>query len=361
VTDPSRSDILRLPALERTREPRRALISAYAVVRALSIAVAVASCAWMLVVGVQRWGFVRVPSLVGEPVADARETLQRLGLSPDVVQERYSSEQPGVVLEQLPAPSVRVRRATEVRLIVSGGVQGIAIPDITGVSETTAREKLEYLGLQLRIVNEPSEAEPGTVISTTPAAGTIALAGETVTVYISSKENLATLVDYSLKGKKVAIYPVYSSAYAGTDLTLEIARRLSSLVQAAGASAKVTRSYSEKSVSAATSVARARAAGAQVYVQIDLESDETTGMVVASPTRKDATLGQYAFRALQSQLGGVGYATKSLSSPVSAGKSVRLILGNAQTANSQITFGDTQWRDKVARALYTAVGQYLTK
>ena len=66
-----------------------------------------------------------------------------------------------------------VERGTTVVLVVSRGVEQVAVPDVVGDSEDEARSELEDAGLRAGDVTEQENAdeEPGTVLEQAPAPG----------------------------------------------------------------------------------------------------------------------------------------------------------------------------------------------
>jgi beta-lactam-binding protein with PASTA domain len=129
---------------------------------------------------------VELPRLVGLPVADARSRLRDLGLRSSV--DRIESSEPaGTVVEQAPAPGAEVRKGETVTLTVSSGPATVAVPDVTGLDEQTARQVLETAGFAVEIVDEPTTdpADDGLVVGQTPSAGTQRSAGTVVTLRVA--------------------------------------------------------------------------------------------------------------------------------------------------------------------------------
>lgn len=60
------------------------------------------------------------------------------------------------------------------------------VPDVTGMSTSSARSKLTQAGYAAAVVNQPSSLPPGQVISQAPAGGTTLAEGGTVTIFVSS-------------------------------------------------------------------------------------------------------------------------------------------------------------------------------
>ncbi len=93
---------------------------------------------------------VDVPRLVGMTVSDARRELRALGLRSTAVE--VAGEQPaGTVLGQSPRAGAELREGGTVTLRVSRGPVTVAIPDVTGLDEASARLELESAGFEVRI------------------------------------------------------------------------------------------------------------------------------------------------------------------------------------------------------------------
>lgn len=74
-------------------------------------------------------------------------------------------------------------------------VETISIPDVVGLSQTDAENKLDSVGLSVIVQEGEDDATPnGYVISQSPLAGKNVDKGESVTIYISKKETVPTTV-----------------------------------------------------------------------------------------------------------------------------------------------------------------------
>ncbi len=78
----------------------------------------------------------------------------------------------------------------------------ITVPDVSGLTKATAREKIEKLGLKTSDVvktDYTSEVEKGKISKTKPAAGSKVKKGATITLYKSSGSDKVKIEDYSGK------------------------------------------------------------------------------------------------------------------------------------------------------------------
>lgn len=165
------------PAAAKSRSSRLGLVSAVAVFLA-ALALLVAFVTWRM----ELWGGRTLPDTVGMDQAQATQLLQDGGFSvaaSDVV----SDGNVGKVVEQDPAPGRRVDPGTVVALGV--GVER-SVPDVEGMNLDDAKQALEKRGIaRLRIEYENSDSEEGTVISASPAAGTVVTENDVVTLVVA--------------------------------------------------------------------------------------------------------------------------------------------------------------------------------
>jgi serine/threonine-protein kinase len=128
-----------------------------------------------------------VPPVVGQTRADAERLITDAGLTIGQVTERADATfAEGIVIEQDPAPGVRVGAEAPVNLVVSTGPETVLIPDVTNQSERDATAALTGLGLLVRPQDEYSDTVPvDLVIRTDPVADTEALLGDTVVIVVS--------------------------------------------------------------------------------------------------------------------------------------------------------------------------------
>lgn len=132
---------------------------------------------------------VDVPDTVGTNVTDARARLRDLGLRVRVMRV-VAPDPAGTVVGQSPQRGARVREGATVTLRVSTGPSEVAVPDVTGLDEATARSELEDAGFEVRVTEESTAdpAEDGLVRAQSPAGGTSAREGAVVTITIARYE-----------------------------------------------------------------------------------------------------------------------------------------------------------------------------
>jgi len=120
-------------------------------------------------------GSAKVPSLRGLTEASATATLSRLGFRVSV--SRVPSTLPkGIVVSQTPPPATKVPKGSIVGMNVSTGgnpaAGGVAVPNVVGLSQEDAVDRLEQAGLGVDSFPVASKKPQGTVVSELPAGGT---------------------------------------------------------------------------------------------------------------------------------------------------------------------------------------------
>lgn len=128
-----------------------------------------------------------VPRLLGMPLAEAQEVLERVGLT--VADNEYVShpETPqGHIVWQDPPPAVAVPEGARVALSVSRGPQPVQVPDVTGYEREIAIQLIEAAGLTVaRVDTGPAPADRGVVVSSSPTAGRSLNPGSGVGLFVS--------------------------------------------------------------------------------------------------------------------------------------------------------------------------------
>ncbi len=119
---------------------------------------------------------VVVPSVVGDNIYLAVDTLTKAELDYDPAREASSTVEKGTVIRQDPAPGVEVEEGTKVNIVLSSGPlapETKPLPDVKGLPEQVARDQLGQAGFQL--VNIRQQEDPfvpeGSVVRQNPQPG----------------------------------------------------------------------------------------------------------------------------------------------------------------------------------------------
>ncbi len=129
-------------------------------------------------------GTISVPDVSGESVADATSILEEKGL----VVDKTTTEDSGTVdkdkvIRTDPEAGRAAEKGDKVTLFVSSG--RVKVPDLKGQSQADAEAALNELDLNSTVTTQESTQPAGTVISTTPAAGSVVDQHSRVTLVIA--------------------------------------------------------------------------------------------------------------------------------------------------------------------------------
>jgi serine/threonine-protein kinase len=141
---------------------------------------------------------VEVPSVVGMDIDSARRVLQKKQLKLKIEKREFSKEvPPDHIISQDPPPGTKIKKESEVRVVVSKGVEKVEVPDVVGLDEVEAASLLGELGLKA-VVDErvySDEFEESEVTSQTPAAGAKVPKGSEVHLIVSKGIELVVVPD----------------------------------------------------------------------------------------------------------------------------------------------------------------------
>ncbi len=135
-----------------------------------------------------------VPDVIGDPVAEARATLERRGFEV-TTSGLEACDDPDTVLEQDPRARSEAEQGSAVMLTVSLG-QSVRVPPVNGRPLDQARKQLQDANLLVSTTEKASrDVDGGRVISSEPAGGTEVDCQSTVDLVVSKGPNLVTLPD----------------------------------------------------------------------------------------------------------------------------------------------------------------------
>jgi len=131
---------------------------------------------------------VVVPSVIGEDVVTANQSLIAIGLWNNTTFTITDNRPQGIVIRQVPEAGSVVDLSTSVSLYVSSGPSPVIVPSVIGKTTQEAKEML--LASQLipgNIIEQPSDGESGRIIFQDPQAGTSVVQGTSVNLTVSVK------------------------------------------------------------------------------------------------------------------------------------------------------------------------------
>jgi len=149
-----------------------------------------------------------VPNVIAQRFEDAKELLELQGLDVVKAGEKNNAQLPfGYVVEQNPAPARLVKMGRRVYLTISSGEREFQMPNLIGLSETNARERLKSYSLLLEdIVYKYSTEEPRDVVmAQSEDPGTLVRVGAPIEITVSLGEPTENVIVPSLLAKTLDV------------------------------------------------------------------------------------------------------------------------------------------------------------
>jgi beta-lactam-binding protein with PASTA domain len=129
---------------------------------------------------------IAVASFLGRSSMQAQQSLVATGLRPDVRTEASETVPTDRVIRQDPAPGAKTSHGASVILYVSSGLPLVAIPDVKGFTSVDAQHILTSAKFKSKLVPRFDDKGPkDTVLDVSPAVGTSASEGSTITLTVS--------------------------------------------------------------------------------------------------------------------------------------------------------------------------------
>jgi len=148
---------------------------------------------------------VSVPDCVDKTEENARKSLERAGLVPDILRKSDPVIPQGVVIMQTPEMDTSARKGDTVLLTVSTGPEEKTVPNLIGMTVEQAKEELGKMGLTMMPLQSRklSDLEWDTVLEQSPKEGETLASGDIVQVVLSGGSvKLPDLVGMTLEEAK---------------------------------------------------------------------------------------------------------------------------------------------------------------
>ena len=133
---------------------------------------------------------VTVPTITTSMTKDmARSKIEAEGLVFEEMTDTDSTEAEGTFTKQSPEGSTKVNKGSTVKVWFSAGPQSKQVPDVKGMSQNDAREKLTQSGFKVQASVQTEDSiniDKDKVTRTDPAAGTSQPKGTSIMLYVSS-------------------------------------------------------------------------------------------------------------------------------------------------------------------------------
>ena len=132
---------------------------------------------------------ITVTDFTGKSEEDAKKAIQELELVSEVTTENSDTVEKGKVISQSPVSGEKLAKGQTVKLVVSAGPkeEKVSVPDLRGMTESAAREKLSAAGLTTGTVSEVNSdtVTSGCVVSQSNDPGTQVNKGSSVNIQLS--------------------------------------------------------------------------------------------------------------------------------------------------------------------------------
>lgn len=155
---------------------------------------------------VKQGKLVKVPSVVGLNITDAKKTLDNADLEGIQGDIRYDANKPiGTILDQNPVGDQMVKSGRRIYLIVSGGEQLYDVPNLVGRSVRESKFALAQRNLELQEMDSRVSAQypSGTIISQIEPAGSKVKKGTKIGVVVSTGMETGDIKVPELIGKNL--------------------------------------------------------------------------------------------------------------------------------------------------------------
>lgn len=163
----------------RRRGPSRGVLAFIAVILAAAV---IGVVAWRLGAN----SSANVPAVLNMTKVDAEKRVKDSGLKVQFRDAYSETVARDTVIASDPRPGRSVDKGALVTLTISLGPERHAVPELTGQTADQARQALEAVGLALgQTRQEDNDLDPGQVIRTDPAAGTMQSRDTTVDIVVS--------------------------------------------------------------------------------------------------------------------------------------------------------------------------------
>jgi len=134
---------------------------------------------------------VEVPRLSGRTLRDAKFTLEQRGLEIGDIVKKFSNQyKEDVIINQTIQPGSKVKKSTQIDVIISNGPQigNIIVPDLVGKTLEEAKKLLLEKRLKVgKITYQPSENEPGEILDQYPKKDKSAVENTPVDIFVAKK------------------------------------------------------------------------------------------------------------------------------------------------------------------------------
>ena len=127
-----------------------------------------------------------IPEVVGETERTAVRELTEAGFRVESEERPSAAVARGRAIGTRPPAGTEVRVGERVRLLISSGPRRVEVPDVVGLTRSSAEAVLERRGLGVKVERARSDEPEGEVLGQTPDGGRTVDEGTTVAISVSS-------------------------------------------------------------------------------------------------------------------------------------------------------------------------------
>jgi beta-lactam-binding protein with PASTA domain/predicted Ser/Thr protein kinase len=141
-------------------------------------------------------GTAEVPSVDGLTRSQARSRLEDAGFDIEERRESSDSVPSGKAIRTSPPARTRLKKGSQVILLISTGVEQVEVPDVTGQQFDSAAKNLQDRGFKVQRNEQVTDNEdPGTVLKQSPGANQKIDKGSTVTLAVAKEPQSVEVTD----------------------------------------------------------------------------------------------------------------------------------------------------------------------
>ncbi len=133
-------------------------------------------------------GLIKIPTLSGLPLAEARTRIENAKMVLGKVSEEPSAEiKAGSVITQAPLEGAEARMGTPIDVVISKGVAAVPVPSVVGRSLSKAKDELQKAGFTVGNLRSRSDDDhsDGLILEQSPAANQPAPKGTAVDLVVN--------------------------------------------------------------------------------------------------------------------------------------------------------------------------------
>lgn len=172
-------------------------------------------------------GSSTVPSVEGLPLEQAKSMINAAGFKIGRVVKFSSSQFPvGQVTGTDPNAGQSTQVGTRVTIFVSSGKPQLAVPDVTGQAEASAKAQLETDGFKvITSTQQSSTVTPGNVISQTPVGNSQATQGATIALVIATAPPTTTVPNVTGRTAGAATATLSGAGFKVTEQSTHVSKQ----------------------------------------------------------------------------------------------------------------------------------------